>query len=76
MRAYTSRPGNRGKAQKAWDRFKKEFNGEEPKEIYYTPRYDHEFRGWVCEWDIKDPLIKWLNYSATKCHTFYHSSEL
>ena len=75
MIIYTSRP-RQGRARKAWDKFVKKWNGAKPKEMYYTNTYDWEFKGWVCEWDIKDPCIKHLGYSASKCHDFYISNEL
>ena len=71
---YTERP-KKGKGRKAWDRFVSDHN-EQPMSVSYTPSYDYEFKGWICKWNINDPLIKHIGYGGSSCHTFYLSSEL
>lgn len=71
---YTERP-KRGNGRKAWDKFVAEWN-EQPMSVAYSPNYDYEFKGWVCRWNITDPLIKHIGYGGSSCHTFYFSSEL
>ena len=76
MNIYTSRPKQR-QARKAWDKFVHNYNGEEPKELYYCSNYDNEFKGWVCIWQsCKKAWMNQLNYSSFKRHTFYYSNEL
>lgn len=74
MTEYTSRP-KIGNGRKAWDKFVKQWN-EEPAAVYYTPCYDFQYKGWVCEWNITDPRIKHMNYGGSSCYTFYMISEL
>jgi len=71
---YTSRPDRR-QARKAWDKFVRDHNGEEPEEMYYTDNYDSEFKGWVCM-RFCPTHIKFMKYAAWTHHCFYHSAEL
>jgi hypothetical protein len=65
-----------GKGRKAWEKFEKE-RGQAPASIEYTPNYEHEYKGWICEWFGDDVSVNVSsNYGAHTYHNFYHSNEL
>jgi hypothetical protein len=54
---YTTRPPATAKtARKAWDYFIAKYPPpyHVPDEMFYTPVYDYEFRGWVMEWQYDE----------------------
>jgi hypothetical protein len=75
MTTYTERPKKGTPARLAWDSFVHERN-EKPESVEYSPNYDGQYKGWICNHYIADPLIKHLGYAGFTHYTFYHSSEL
>jgi hypothetical protein len=75
MATYTERPKKGTPARLAWDLFVHERN-EKPESVEYSPNYDGQYKGWVCNHYIADPLIKHQGYAGWTHYTFYHSSEL
>jgi hypothetical protein len=70
---YKTRP-KRGNARKAWDKYFRKY-GADPKEMYYSPNYDHNLRGWVCEYNVR-PELRYGGYANSSLHDFYPSNEL
>lgn len=69
---YTQKPKS-GKGRLAWERFERE-KGYSPYSVSYTPSYQFEIKGWVCEWH--PPGTSSPAYAMQNSHTFYQSSEL
>ncbi len=72
---YTEKPKS-GKGRKAWEKYELD-KGKPPVSVEYTPDYDNEFKGWICEWFGADASVDVIsNYGASRYMTFYLSSEL
>jgi hypothetical protein len=69
---YTEKPKS-GKGKLAWEKFEKQM-GRPPYSVEYSPNYDHEYKGWICEYFPPDVSIPIQSEQAT--HAFYLSSEL
>lgn len=72
---FTEKPKS-GKGRKAWEKYEKQ-HGKAPASVEYVSNYDHEFKGWICEWYSETPHVNiGSNYDSANYHTFYLSSEL
>lgn len=69
---YTEKPKS-GKGRLAWERFEQE-KGYPPYSVSYSPNYQYEFKGWVCEWF--GPEVALPACIQNDPHTFYLSSAL
>jgi len=72
---YFERPRKNGSAQKAWDKYCEEHH-QEPKYIYYSPSYQYQYKGWICEWFMPGDIMAHIGYGAAMKHTFYMSADL
>lgn len=76
MIIYTKeKPPKRGNAKKAWDKYVAK-RGVEPKEMHYSPSYNHDSKGWICEWGVSDITAKFAAYNHAGQHDFYPSNDL
>jgi hypothetical protein len=75
MTTYTERPKKGTTARLAWDLFVHERN-EKPESVEYSPNYNSQYKGWVCNHYIPDPTVKHAGYAGWTHYTFYHSSAL
>jgi hypothetical protein len=75
MHSYTQRPKSGTTARLAWDLFVQERN-EKPESVEYSPNYDRQHKGWICNHYVPDPQIKHLGYGGSSHYTFYHSGAL
>ena len=75
MSIYTERPSKGTTARLAWDLFVHERN-EKPESVEYSPNYSGQYKGWLCNHYVPDPLIKHLGYGGSSHYTFYHSAAL
>lgn len=69
---YTEKP-KAGNARKAWEKFEKE-EGYPPSSVSYTPSYQYQYRGWVCEMLPDGALTP--NCLERPLHKFYMSCDL
>lgn len=69
---YYSKP-KRGKGKIAWEKFEIE-KGFPPYCVYYTPTYDWQYKGWVCEHFPPSVLLPQCIEHLPL--TFYFSNEL
>ena len=74
-KTYTERPPKGTVARLAWDLYVHEQKCL-PEYVEYSPNYDHQRKGWICEDHIPDPAIKHMGYGGSNCHVFYSSDFL
>lgn len=71
-RIYTEKPKS-GRARKAWERFE-QTKGHAPYSVSYSPCYQYEAKGWICEHYGPETLSP--AYATAATHTFYPSQDL
>lgn len=75
MITYTERPKKGTTARLAWDLFVHEKN-EKAESVEYSPNYNGQYKGWICQHYVPDPQIKHAGYAGSTHYTFYDSSAL
>lgn len=69
---YTEKP-KAGKGKLAWERFENQ-KGRPPYSVEYSPNYQYELKGWICE--HFPPDFEKSPQREQAHHTFYLSNEL
>jgi len=72
---YSTRPPRNSTARLAWDLYVQTFK-KIPESVSYSPNYDHQSKGWICEHVCQDVNIKQMNYGGSRNYVFYESAEL
>jgi hypothetical protein len=70
---YREKPKS-GKGRLAWEKYELQM-GRPPYSVEYSPNYDHQFKGWVCE-HFSQSISASMVQREQATHTFYFSNQL